>query len=184
MSLGLRHFAIGLTIVLLCVAPRCFPVSASGQQGAEPTGQVQFSDQATPLPDVEVKFAQGDVLVRQKGASEWVQSSKLNEPLAVGVMDGDQKIYVGKKGLKPPKPTHMQSADYPPGETSSGMKRWVWLHIIVDEHGAVRFPTVEASPGPGFTKAALDTVKKWSFEPAKLNNQPVAVLVSVTMNFQ
>lgn len=186
MPLGLRHFAIGLSIVLLYAAPRCFSASVQMQKGDDSAGQVQSSDHTTAvlLPDFEVRFAQGEVLVRQKGTSEWKQSSKLNEPVAVGVMDGDHKIYVGTKAIKPPKPTHMQPADYPPGETSSGMKRWVSLHIVVDEHGAVRFPSVDGSPGQAFTQAALEAVKKWTFAPAKLNNQPVAILVSITMYFQ
>lgn len=183
MRLGLRCFAIVFTIVFLYAAPRYSVRAMPMQQGADGSGPVQVSDPTAPvlLPDVEVRFAKGEVLVRQKGTLEWKESSKLNEPIAVGIMDGDKKIYVGTKGIKPPKSKHMQPPDYPPHETNSGMKRWVSLHAVVDEHGAVRFPTVDASPGPGFTEAALEAVKKWTFEPARLNNQPVAVLISITM---
>jgi TonB family protein len=186
MSLGLRHSASRLAIMLLFAVPPSLWPSVPIQQGANSTGEVRSTSPTTPASpsDFEVKFAQGEVLVRQKGTSEWKPSSKLSEPVAVGVMDGDHKIYVGTKGIKPPKPTHMQPADYPPNEANLGMKRWVSLHIVVDEHGAVRFPSVDASPGPGFTQAALEAVKKWTFESAKLNNQPVAVLVSITMYFQ
>jgi len=181
--LGVRYFAIGFASVLLCGAPQHSSAAPQMQQGAESTGHAAPGPQ-TSLPDFEVKFAQGEVLVRQKGGSEWKESSKLKEPVAVGVIDGDHKIYAGTKAIKPPKAIHTQSPDYPPNETSSGMKRWVYLHIVVDEHGAVRSASVDASPGPDFSQAALEAVKKWSFEPAKLNNQPVAVLVSITMSFQ
>lgn len=186
MRLGLRHFAIVLTIMLFYAASPCFLASTPKQQGADSTGRTQSPDHTTPVsvPDFEVKFAQGEILVREKGTSEWKQSSKLNEPVAVGVMEGGHKIYVGTKAIKPPKSTHTQSPNYPSNETNSGIKRWVSLHIVVDEHGAVRFPTVDVSPGPGFAQAALEAVRKWTFEPAKLNNQPVAVLVSITMYFQ
>jgi len=50
--------------------------------------------------------------------------------------------------------------------------------------GVVRFPTVDASPGVEFAGSAVEAVKKWSFEPAKLNGQPVAVLINVTMDFR
>lgn len=180
-----RRFAIGSTILLLYATLPCFSASVHMRQGVDATGRMQSSDRtAISLPEFEVKFAQGEVLVRQKGTSEWKQSSKLKEPVAVGIIDGDQKIYVGTKAIKPPKPTHMQSPNYPPGETSSGLKRLVYLHIVVDEHGVVRSPSVDASPGPAFTQAALEAVKKWSFEPAKLDNQPIAVLVSITLSFQ
>jgi len=45
-------------------------------------------------------------------------------------------------------------------------------------------PTIDSSPGPEFAKAAIEAVKKWRFEPAKLNGQPVAVLISVEMEFR
>lgn len=59
----------------------------------------------------------------------------------------------------------------------------MFLHITVDDLGVVRSPTVDASPGPEFDKAAIDAIKKWTFEPAKLNGQPVAVLINVTIEF-
>jgi len=183
MLLGLRYFAIGLAIVLLYGPAQLLSAASQMQRATENTGPAVPGPQ-TSLPDFEVKFAQGEVLVRQKGTSEWKESSKLKEPVAVGVIDGGHKIYAGTKAIKPPKAIHTESPDYPPNETSSGTKRWVYVHIVVDEHGAVRSASVDASPGPDFSQAALEAVKQWSFEPAKLNNQPVAVLVSITMSFQ
>jgi TonB family protein len=58
------------------------------------------------------------------------------------------------------------------------------LHVVVDDHGMVRFPVVDASPGPEFTNAAIEAVKKWTFDPARLNDQPVAVLMNVTTEFR
>ncbi len=58
---------------------------------------------------------------------------KTNEPVAVGVMEGGHKIYVGTKAIKPPKSTHTQSPNYPSNETNSGIKRWVSLHFVVDQ---------------------------------------------------
>jgi protein TonB len=60
----------------------------------------------------------------------------------------------------------------------------VSLHLVVDDRGLVRSPTVDASPGPEFTKAAIEAAKRWRFEPAKLNAQPVAVLINITMEFR
>jgi TonB family protein len=44
-------------------------------------------------------------------------------------------------------------------------------------------PIVDSAPGPEFAKAAVEAVKKWTFKPAELNGQPVAVLAIVTMQF-
>jgi len=78
----------------------------------------------------------------------------------------------------------MKDPDYPADEKKSGKDGVVLLHVVVDDHGAVRDPIVDAGPGPAFAKAAIEAVKKWTFQPGKLNGQPVAVIVSVTMQFQ
>jgi TonB family protein len=133
--------------------------------------------------DFERKIVQGEFLVRRKGTLEWQRSSKLSDPIAVGFVDGDHKIYVATKAIKPPKALHMEDPDYPPSEKKSGKDGQVSLHVVVDDHGLVRFPTVDASPSPEFTKAAIEAINKWTFEPSKLNGHPVAVLINVTMVF-
>jgi outer membrane biosynthesis protein TonB len=40
------------------------------------------------------------------------------------------------------------------------------------------------SPNPDFGKVALAALNKWRFEPAKLDNQPVAVLIRVEFQFR
>ena len=42
---------------------------------------------------------------------------------------------------------------------------------------------VDASTSPEFANPAIDAAKKWTFEPARLNGQPVAVLVRIDMQF-
>jgi TonB family protein len=58
------------------------------------------------------------------------------------------------------------------------------MHIVVDEHGVVRLATVDTSSGAEYTKATTEAVQKWTFEPAKLDGQPVAVLVVIETRFQ
>jgi outer membrane biosynthesis protein TonB len=57
------------------------------------------------------------------------------------------------------------------------------LHLVVDDKGIVRLPTVDESASPAFAKAAIEAVNKWTFEPAKFDGQPVAVLVRVELQF-
>jgi TonB family protein len=53
---------------------------------------------------------------------------------------------------------------------------------VVDNRGIVRSPTVDASSNAKFGEAALESVRKWKYEPAKLNGE-LAVLVKVEMKF-
>ena len=36
----------------------------------------------------------------------------------------------------------------------------------------------------GLTEAAIDAVKQWRFKPATLDNRPVSVYFTLTVNFQ
>jgi TonB family protein len=148
-------------------------------------GDVQSGIQTPAMgpSDFEVRITRGEFLVRRKGTVEWKPSLKLNEPIAVGLVDGDHKVYVATKAVKPPKALHTEPPNYPSSEKKSGKDGQVSLHVIVDDHGLVRFPTVYASPSPEFTKAAIEAINKWTFEPSKLNGQAVAVLINVTMAF-
>lgn len=173
-------------IVAVCAAWLCVAASAPQQQGADSGSAVppQIQGAQTALSDFEVKISGGEFQVRRKGTSGWKRSSKLDEPITVGLLDGTQKVYLGTKVVKPPKAIHMDEPRYPENDRESRQQGQVSLHVVVDDHGMVRFPVVDASPGPEFTNAAIEAVKKWTFDPARLNDQPVAVLMNVTTEFR
>lgn len=177
---------VGLCFLFVCAASLCVEASLLPQQEGDADARKPAVETASaPAPDFEVKIVPGkEFLVRRKGTLEWTPSSRLSEPVAIGVLDGDHKIYVGTKAIKPPKMKHSLSPDYPQTEGKSGTEGQVTLHVVVDEQGSVRLPTVDSSPGPEFAKAAIEAAKKWTFEPAKLSGQPVAVLIKIVMQFR
>jgi TonB family protein len=163
-----------------------FAVSISAKSSPQETGAQQPEIQAPSAPtiDFEVKIVPGkEIMVRRKGTDHWMHSSKLSDPIAVGLLDGTSKIYVASKAIKPPKAKHLQDPDYPESERQSGKEGRALLHVVVDDKGNVRLPVVDSSSGPEFSKAAIEAVKTWTFEPAKLNGQPVAVLINVETLF-
>ena len=133
--------------------------------------------------DYEVKIVKGELFVRQKGTTDWRSSEKITEPIVVGALDESHKIYVVTKAIKGPTAIHMEPPNYPSDTPKSAQRSQVSLVAVVDDHGAVRDPVIESSPGPEFSKAALEAMKKWSFKPAKLNSVPVAVLIKVILEF-
>lgn len=175
--LGLR---IALAIVL------SLELSASAKQESSTTGQQSgIPNAAGSDADFEIKIVPGkEFLVRRKGTQEWEPSSKLSESIVVGSLNNGDKIYLGARTIKPPKAKHMEDPIYPESERKSAKEGRVWLHIVVDGKGVVWAPSVDASPGPEFSKSAVEALKKWTFEPAKFNGQPVAVLISVSMDFR
>jgi periplasmic protein TonB len=175
--------SVGMYFVLLYAGS--ISGNASPQEASKDTQQPEIQAPSTPAIDFEVKIVPGKgILVRRKGTDDWMQSSKLTDPIAVGWLDETSKIYVASKAIKPPKAKHLQDPDYPESERKSAKEGRAFLHIVVDDQGKVRLPTVDSSPSPEFAKAAIEAVKKWTFEPAKLNGQPVAVLIPVEMEFR
>jgi TonB family protein len=180
----LKRFRVGLTLVLVCTSLLClrYPVGALQEIGR--SADVQPAIQTPPSsPDFEVKIGDRKFLVRRKGSQDWKDGFKFKEPVEVGLLDGNQKIYLVSKVIKPPIAKHRVDPDYPQGRRGPSTKGQTIMHIVVDDQGTVRFPTVDVSGDAQFTKAAVDAVKRWTFEPAKLNGQPIAVLIFVTINF-
>jgi hypothetical protein len=165
MSIILRAVRTGLPLVVLCAAAPCVRGSPFLQQ--QPAGKSEMQSgvqtRSDSSSDFEVKIIPGkEFLVRRKGTLDWTPTSKLSEPITVGFLDGDRKIYLGPtKALKPPKGKHMQDPDYPQSQRQSGQQGRVALHIVVDDQGVVRFPTVDAKPilAPQRTPSSRHTLR-------------------------
>jgi TonB family protein len=59
----------------------------------------------------------------------------------------------------------------------------VELLIIIREDGSVQFDSVRNGLGYGLDQSAIDAVKRWKFLPSKKDGRPVAVWMSVFVNF-
>ncbi len=72
---------------------------------------------------------------------------------------------------------------YPAAARRAGIGGEVVLQVVVERDGTIGgvFPLKE---GPlGLTEAATDAVRRWVYEPAKLDGRPVAVLKTVRVRF-
>lgn len=59
----------------------------------------------------------------------------------------------------------------------------VVIYVVVTPHGDVRDPRVKRSMGEPFDSIALQAVRQWTFHPATKSGQPVAVVISVEVQF-
>lgn len=71
---------------------------------------------------------------------------------------------------------------YPEAARASRVTGLVIIDAVVDELGNVQNPRILRSV-PMFDQAALDAVVQWKYAPPMLNGQPVAVQMTVTVNF-
>ena len=180
-----RHPGVGFTLLCLLAS---FLLASSALVGQETSGGTELHAGVPTLPasfsDFEVKIGHGKFLMRQKGSRKWRSSGEVKEPIAVGLLDGSRKIYLPTGAIELPKPKRHDDPDFPHSSgLTSGMGA-VSMHVVIDENGTVRLPTVDTSSGVEYTKATAEAVQKWTFEPAKLNGQPVAVLLVIETTFR
>ena len=77
----------------------------------------------------------------------------------------------------------MTPPEYPVLARETHTQGQVRIDAVLDEQGNVVEMKVISGP-PLLYQAALDALKKWKYEPTYLNDQPVAVQMTVTINFQ
>ena len=89
---------------------------------------------------------------------------------------------VGDGGIGAPVKVRDVKPVYPPIAQAAGVQGIVMMEIRIEPDGTVGTATVMRSI-PLLDGAALDAVKQWQFTPTLLNGQPVAVMMTVTINF-
>ena len=73
---------------------------------------------------------------------------------------------------------------YPESARSQGLQGVVLLQATISSEGVPSDFRVLGSPGEDLTKAALDAVAQWRYQPTLLNGEPVEVVTTITVNFQ
>jgi len=104
------------------------------------------------------------------------------EAAAVGIAPGSgvppvdpAQLAAGKKGGENP--------HYPAIAREQHISGSVVLAIIIGKDGKVRSLAPISSPDPSLTKAAMDGVRTWIYEPHLQNGAPVEFHSTVTVNF-
>ena len=109
--------------------------------------------------------------VLNTGAKPLLPTGRPNAPIRVG----------GR--VKPPKPISQVRPAYPLLAKQARVQGLVQIDAILDEQGNVIDMKVVSGP-PLLYQAALDALKQWKYEPVYLNDQAIAVEMTVTITFQ
>jgi TonB family protein len=86
-------------------------------------------------------------------------------------------------GMTHPTPVYQPNPEYADRPRRKKIQGNVMLSMIVNADGTVRDPQVTQSLDKDLDKKALECVKKWKFQPATKDGQPVAMRVVVEVNF-
>ncbi len=90
----------------------------------------------------------------------------------------------GENGITAPKAISMPQPEYTDQARRKKINGTVLFSLVVAADGTVRDPAVTRSLDRGLDKQALETVKKWKFQPATKDGQPVAVRIDVEVSFR
>jgi protein TonB len=90
-------------------------------------------------------------------------------------------VHVGGK-VEAPQKIHHVSPDYPAMARLSRVQGLVIIEATIGPDGRIQGAKVLRSV-PLLDQAAVDAVRQWEFTPTRLNGVPVAVVMTVTVNF-
>jgi TonB family protein len=93
-------------------------------------------------------------------------------------------VYRVGGGVSAPRVLYSPDPEYSDEARKAKYQGSVVLWIVVGSDGRVRDIRVQRTLGLGLDEKAIEAVRKWKFEPAMKNGQPVAVQVNVEVNFR
>ena len=90
------------------------------------------------------------------------------------------------RNVTPPRIVKQPSPEFPEALRLLSADGLVVVSTIIGEDGRPRDPRVLTlrNGGPAMKYAALDSLRQWRFEPAKLDGHPVAVYYVLSVNFE
>ena len=93
-------------------------------------------------------------------------------------------VYRVGGGVSAPKATYAPDPEYSDQARKARYQGTVVLWLVIDADGLPQNLKVQRSLGMGLDEEAIKAVKRWRFEPAMRNGQPVPVMINVEVNFR
>jgi TonB family protein len=94
-----------------------------------------------------------------------------------------EPVYTTRDGATKPRQIQGQTAEYTKQARRDKVQGAVVLLVVVTKEGDVADVKVKCGPGHGLDENAVKAVRKWRFEPATKDGKPVAVQVSLEVDF-
>jgi len=93
-------------------------------------------------------------------------------------------VYKIGGGVTAPRAIFTPDPEYSEEARKAKYQGVVVLWLIVDQNGRPANIKIARSLGLGLDEKAIEAVRRWKFEPAKKEGQPVAVQINVEVNFR
>ena len=125
-------------------------------------------------PPVFSADATASNMISQSLSTAPPQASSLPAPVAPAPPKGGQ--------LQQPKLLSSVAAVYPPPARAKGVQGDVTIDALIDANGKVSATNV-LTGNPLLQRAAVDSLRLWKYQPAKLNGEPIPIHINVTIAF-
>jgi TonB family protein len=97
--------------------------------------------------------------------------------------DATEPVYELGEGITPPRLIRQVNPEYS-GKKGVGVKGSVAISLVVTSKGLPENPKVVQGLDPDIDKSAVEAIKQWRFTPAQKDKKPVAVKVTVEVQFR
>jgi TonB family protein len=95
----------------------------------------------------------------------------------------EEPVYNIGPGISPPRVIHQVNPVYKPDAEGFRVSGTVLVGLVVSSKGEPKDVHVVRSLEKAVDQTAVDAVRQWQFEPAKMGDQPVAVRLTVEIRF-
>lgn len=93
-------------------------------------------------------------------------------------------VYRSGHGVTPPRVIEKTDPEYSEEARAVGLQGTITLSVILDKNGTPRDVRVIDPIGLGLDEKAIAAVSQWRFTPGMKDGQPVAVMVTIEVNFR
>src|ERR1039457_2741034 len=97
--------------------------------------------------------------------------------------DTAEPVYDLGDGITPPRIIRQVNPEYS-GKRGVGVKGSVSIAMVVNSKGIPENPRIVQGLDPDIDKSAVEAIKQWRFSPAQKDKKPVAVKVTVEVQFR
>ena len=114
-----------------------------------------------------MRFATLVILGLALGTPAAAEESIAEAEAAAASVTETARLYV------PAKPVERAAPRYPRNALNSGREAWIYVGYCIDESGHPQnISVLDASGDARFERAAIETIKEWRFEPARVDGKP------------
>ena len=106
-----------------------------------------------------------------------------SRPSLARVTVAEKPLDIGSNPLVPPRVVKETPPLYTKGAFDRGVEGRVVLKVIIRKDGSMGPVRVDQSLDDELDEAAAEAVRKWQFDPARVNGEPINVLTNIEVDF-